>query len=130
MIHKLRRARPRFGIRADRVRIQTHLPWYWYAVGGLLVVALVASGFWIYMRLSTEGINAAKMQELQAKVTELESEVTTLRSTSGTEEISLQMAKSMQQKLADKMHELESENTKLKEELAFYEKLGGVRKKH
>lgn len=121
---KLRRFRQRFGIRAERVKVQTHMPMHWYIYGGLggvVVVALLVFGFIRWTGIG--GISSAE-SNLQARVQELESEVSRLRTSAGTEENSLHMLGAAQRGLLEKLKGLERENASLKEEIAFYERIG------
>lgn len=120
----MRRIRQNFGIRAERVKVQTHVPWQWYALGGLGGVLGIALVVFVLMRWIGVGATTSAEDSLQARVQELETEVSRLRASAGTEENSLHMVSAAQKALVEKMRTLERENAVLKEEIAFYERIG------
>lgn len=126
---KWRRLRSRFGITATRVTVQTHVPWYWRALGVATagVLALVLIG-WVYdagRRIagydrseSTQEIGA-----LRDRLVELEAEVVKLRAANDASTSSLQIERTAQVQLSAQVKALEAENNRLKEENAVFERL-------
>lgn len=122
-----RRIRQRFGIRAPRVTVRAHIPWYFW--GGLLVVGfflLVAFASWLYesgRQLRRVDSAAAEFDRLQGRERELVSEVSRLRQIVDTGESKYQIEQTTGLQLARQVKVLESENASLKEDLAFFEGL-------
>lgn len=132
---RLRRLRGRFGIAAPRVTVRTHVPWYWralaIAVTGALAIALAG---WIYnagRRIAgyDSSETAQEIGALTQRIAELESEVAELRAANNASESSLQIERTAQQQLTAQVQALESENNRLKEENAVFDRLaqGGGR---
>lgn len=126
---KLRRLRSRFGIAAPRVTVRTYIPWYWRALGLVLLGALgIALAGWVYdagRRIagydSTE--SSQEIGALREKVAELEGEVVRLRAANNASESSLQIERTAQSQLTAQVKSLEAENNRLKEENAVFERL-------
>ncbi|MBI3524802.1 MAG: hypothetical protein HY066_09865 [Betaproteobacteria bacterium] len=125
----LRRWRGRFGISAPRVTVRTHLPWYWWtlSVVALLAIAL-ASAAWIYDagrrfagfdRSETE----REIDTLHGRTAELEKELARLRSLADVSDSKLQIELTTQQQLTRQVEVLENENAQLKEDLSVFENL-------
>jgi hypothetical protein len=127
--------RQRFGIAAPRVAVRLQMPWYlrWLAIGVLLVAGGVLSfaiyeaaiGFGWRERISEQQQRAALQAALDAARGELER----LRFLSDAAESKLSIERTAQQKLAQQIRSLESENAKLREDLAIFEAMlsGGSR---
>jgi hypothetical protein len=129
-----KRFRQRFGIRAPRVTVRTHIPWYLW--GGLFVIfcfLLIALASWLYESGGGRkvGGGAAEFEQMLAKQHELQSEVSRLRQIVDTGESKYRIEQTAGQQLARQVKVLESENASLKEDLAFFEGLvpgGGAAK--
>jgi hypothetical protein len=126
---KLRRFRQRFGIRAPRLAIRTHVEWRWRALVIAVAVAL-AGGLGIVSydagRRASGNYSATvegELAALSARVAELDGEAARLRSVAGSAESSLQIERAAQQQLAKQVRALEAENGALKDDLAFFEGL-------
>ncbi|MBI5921753.1 MAG: hypothetical protein HY847_08860 [Betaproteobacteria bacterium] len=125
----LRRWRSRFGISAPRVAVRTHLPWYWRALGMLLILAVTLYlATWMYdagrrfagfERSETE----QELDTLRTKTMELEKELAHLRSQADASESKLQIEHTAQQQLSRQVKLLEEENARLKEDMSVYENL-------
>lgn len=130
----LRRLRRRFGITAPQVAVRTHVPWYLRAISIVVLtgVSLALAG-WVYdtgRRMAgfdqSETVNLIK--ELRQANAALDEEVARLRNLQAANQSSLQIDQAAQGLLAEKNKALLSENARLKEELAVFErltKLGG-----
>jgi len=128
------RLRQRFGITAPKVAVRLQTPWYlrWLAIavllvaGGVLAFAVyeAAVGFGWRERISRDQERAALQVALEAARSELER----LRSVSDAAESKLSIERTAQKKLAEQIRALESENAKLREDLAVFETmLSGAR---
>ena len=124
-----RRIRQTFGISAPRMAVRTRLSWRWRVPASLGVLALVAGMWWwgfdfgqflaefdrqsvAHARERTEAQPAGMREEnarLRGRVAELESD--------------LNVTRGAQETLSRQALELQNENTRMKEELAFLRKL-------
>lgn len=125
----IRRFRARFGIASRRLAIQTHVPWYWRAVGATVVLACgVALGVWLYdlargaARLPGFA-SAEQIDRFRSQVAELEQESSRLRASSDSAESTLKMERAAQQELARQVKTLQAENARLREDLSLFEEL-------
>lgn len=126
----LRQIRRRFGIAAPQMTVRTHLAWYWrwllICVFGALTVVLAA---WMYdAGRRYAGFDQSEVQDelgqLRAAVAKLEAENARLRSLTDAADAKLRMEQSAQTQLAGQLKQFELQNTRLKEDLAFFEGLG------
>jgi len=124
-----RRARQHFSIDAPRMSVRSRLPWPWRAVAGVVVVAIVAGMWWWGFDFGQifGGFNRA---EIEARIVSLETENARLRTEAsqlrakGTRlESELAMAMGTQASLSKQALELQNENSQIKEELVFLQKL-------
>lgn len=129
---KRRRLKDRFGIRADRVAVYGHVPWYWYACGAVFAVifgALLLLGFQV---LSGQKNEHEELLMLRQKVLSMNTEIERLNSQMGTAPNALLMAETTQKALSDQLQKAQTELIKLKEELAYCQQIGrrdaGIRK--
>lgn len=125
---KLRRFRRRFGISAPKLAIRTHVEWRWRILAGLAALALaagIAAGAYELGQRSAGslGDSAGEFRALQQRLSDLEAEAASLRSAAGAGESSLQIERAAQQQLARQVRALESENSALRDDLAFFEGL-------
>lgn len=126
---KLKRFRQRFGIKAPKLAIRTHIAWYWRLLIMIASMAVLAAlGVWIYDQGRRAGgflgiESADEIQSLRNYVMELDSELTKLRSVAGTGESSLQIEREALRQLSNHVRDLEQQNVALKEDLAFFEGL-------
>ncbi len=125
----LRRWRGRFGISAPRVAVRTHVPWYWWALSAIVVLAVttvVAS--WVYdagRRFAgfDRNLTEQELGTLHGKVAELEKEMLRLRGLADASDSRLQIELTAQQQLARQVKLLEDENARLKDDLSVFESL-------
>src|SRR5438034_6492342 len=124
-----RRVRQTFGISAPRMAVRTRLSWRWRAFALLGGLALIAGMWWWGFDFGQflGGFNrsevAEKQQRLDAEVAQLRGENVRLRSRNAELESDLNMTRGAQVSLSKQALELQSENTQIKEELAFLQRL-------
>lgn len=130
----LRRLRSLFGIRAAHVSIRPRMPWHWrmLSLALVLAVALALAG-WIYnagRRFAgfDSSESDALITEQKARIASLEADLAQFRSVANTSDSSIRIEKIAQEQLSSQVKTLESENLRLKEELATFESLaqGGM----
>ena len=120
-----RRLRQTFGISAPRMAVRTHLSWRW-RVPALLALLLVIGGMWWWgfdFGQLLGGFNRSAVAEKQAKLEEdltaTKDENTRLRAKTAELESDLNVTRGAQATLSRQALDLQSENTQMKEELAF-----------
>ncbi|OFZ87057.1 MAG: hypothetical protein A2V78_14220 [Betaproteobacteria bacterium RBG_16_64_18] len=129
MLRLLKRIRGRFGISAPKLTVRTHVAWYWRWLGmvAALAVSLVVAA-WLYDagrrfagfdRRETE----QELTQLRATVARLEEETRRLRAISDASESRLKIEQAAQAQLGTQVKAIEEQNTRLKEDLAFFENL-------
>lgn len=124
-----RKLRQTFGISAPRMSVRTHLSWRWKVPALLLSVALIAGMWWWGFDFGQilGGFNRSAVAEKQAQMeTDLEKATTEnarLRTRISELESDLNITRGSQATLTKQSLELQSENTQIKEELAFLQKL-------
>lgn len=125
----LRRLRSRFGIANRRLAIRTHIPWYWRAALTvvMLAAALALAGWMFDLGRSLAGFQHSeseqKLTELETELSQARGEVDRLTALSAGTDSSLQIERTVQQKLSAQVKQLESENGRLREELATMENM-------
>ncbi len=125
----LRRLRGRFGISAPQVSVRTQVPWHLRILGILAVFGFAAGlAWWAYdTGLRTAGFEQREsgelLDELRVANGKLEEEAGSLRSLLTASESSLQIERASQKLLSEKNSALVDENSKLREELAVFERL-------
>ncbi len=128
----LRRLRSRFGISAPKVAVRTHIPWYWRALAAIAVLSIsFALAGWIYdAGRKIAGFDrretAQEIASLREQIGELQKEATRLRAQVNAGESNLQIERTAQQQLVRQVKALELENSRLKEDLAFFENLASA----
>jgi hypothetical protein len=124
-----RRARRHFGISAPRMAVRTHLSWPWRAVVALTLAAVIGGMWWWGFDFGQilGGMNRketeAKIAGLETEAVQLRAETAQLRAKSSRLESELAMREGAQSTLSKQAVELQSENSQLKEELVFLQKL-------
>jgi type VI protein secretion system component VasK len=124
----LRRLRKNTGIRAQKLTIRTHVPRHWYAMGAVVALALVSVLVWLGLNLSDRP-SKSDMESLQGKLKVMESELAQHRTQAQTEMSDKLIASSTQQQLLEKIKVLETENSRLKEDLGLMQRLGARAKR-
>lgn len=129
MASLIKRIRQRFGISAPRMTVRTHLAWYWRWLGLTVVGAIsLALALWMYdAGRRFAGFDSSEVQEeltrLRGTVTRLELETAQLRALADAADARLKIEQSAQAQLAGQVKRFEDENTRLKEDIAFFEGL-------
>lgn len=126
MLSKIRRY---FGASAPKLTVKTQMPWPWrvftLATAALLVAGLVWWGFDAGRLLA--GFNRSEAEELRSKLegelTLLQQEVIHLRASNAKLESELKVSLGTQDTLSKQALALQAENSQLKEELVFLQKL-------
>jgi hypothetical protein len=119
----------RFGVGARRLTVRPHVAWYWRVLGLVAVSSVsLAAGLWIYdAGRRYAGYDAPRLASevaaLRERATRLEEESTRLRSAAATGEASLKIDRTTLEKLGQQIKQLEAENSRLREDLAFFENL-------
>jgi len=127
----LRRLHSRFGISAPRVAVRTEVAWHWRVLGLLLLVVLIIGGVrWAYdagRRIAGFDASATEreLQELRANLVQREEEAARWRSQASAAESMLAVERAAREQLATQVRALEGENSRLREELAVFERLAG-----
>lgn len=110
--------------------VRTHVAWYWRWMGMVLLASIsLALALWIYdagMRFA--GFDRSESEQevklLRESVAKFEIETAQLRAISNASESRLKIEQSAQAQLSTQVKNLEEENRRLKEDLAFFENLG------
>jgi len=125
----LRRLRNRFGIAAPRLAVNPHVPWYWRALRIVAVLSIsgVLALFMYDAGRRFAGFDARAIEDelgtLRGRVAELESEVPKLRAVADSSDARLKIEQAAQRDLARQLKQLEADNARLKEDIAFFENL-------
>jgi hypothetical protein len=124
-----RRARQHFSIDAPRMAVRSRLPWPWRAVVGLTLLGVVA-GMWWWGYDFGQIFGGFNRTEISNRIASLESENAQLRAenaqlhaTDMRHESELAITAGAQATLSKQAIELQNENSQIKEELAFLQKL-------
>jgi hypothetical protein len=124
-----RRARQRFGISAPPMAVRRALGWPWRVVAGAALLVVVGGMWWwgfdfgqIFGGFNRREVET-RMATLEAETAELRREAAELRARSAQLESDLGMAKGAEATLGKQARELQNENSQLKEELVFLQKL-------
>jgi len=121
------RWRQRFGITAPKVAVRLQMPWY---LRWLAIVVLLGAGVLVSLAVYDAGVGhgarerITRQQERSAVQSALDSaraELDRLRFISDAAESKISIERTAQQKLAQQIRSLESENARLREDLAIFE---------
>ena len=127
--------RRRMTIAAPKMAVRTHIPWYWRALFWIVVLSIsLAFGAWIYdAGRKFAGFDRNEIQqeltELRTSVTRLGSENARFKAESNAAGSKLSIEQTAQKRLADQVRVLETENTRLKEDLALFEGMVAAERK-
>ena len=125
----IKRFRRRFGISAPKLTVRTHVAWYWRWLGLSLVGAVtLAMAAWVYdAGRRFAGFDSTEIKEevsqLRGTVARLEAEAEKLRAVTNAADARVKIEQIAQQQMSVQLKQLELENTRLKEDLAFFEGL-------
>jgi hypothetical protein len=124
-----RRARQHFSIDAPRMAVRSSLPWPWRAVVGVGLLAVVV-GMWWWGFDFGQIFGGFNRKEIETRIAALETENAQLRAETAQQrakgtrlESELAMATGAQASLTKQALELQNENSQIKEELVFLQKL-------
>jgi hypothetical protein len=124
-----RKLRQTFGISAPRMAVRTHLSWRW-KIPAMLALFLLVGGMWWwgfdfgqFLGGFNRGEIAEKQGKLESEVAQFKDENAKLRARTAQLESDLNITRGAQATLSKQSLELQSENTQIKEELAFLQKL-------
>ncbi len=124
-----RRVRQTFGISAPRMAVRTHLSWRWRLPALLGVIALSAGMWWWgfdfgkFLSGFDRGAISQRAARVDTETTTVMEENARLRSRVAELESDLNVTRGAQATLSRQALDLQSENTQMKEELAFLRKL-------
>ena len=124
-----RRVRQTFGISAPRMAVRTHLSWRWRLPALLGVIALTAGMWWWgfdfgqFLSGFDHGAIVERQQQTEAQANAIRDENARLRARLVALESDLNVTRGVQATLTRQTLELTTENTQMKEELAFLRKL-------
>ena len=119
--------RRRMTIAAPKMSVRTHFPWYWRGVFWILVLSIsIAAAAWIYdagrkfSGFDQAGVNQ-ELISLRASVAQLSEEKGKLKAESNASGSRLSIEQTAQRRLAEQIKALETENTRLKEDMALFD---------
>lgn len=124
-----RKLRQTFGISAPRMAVRTHLSWRWKLPALIALFGLVAGMWWWgfdfgqFLGGFNRGAIAEKQAQLEAELALARTENAKLRAKASELESDLNITRGAQSTLSKQAIELQSENTQIKEELAFLQTL-------
>jgi hypothetical protein len=120
-----RRLRQTFGISAPRMAVRTHLSWRWKAPALLVVLAVIAGMWWWgfdfgqFLGGFDRSAVAERQSKLEAELEATRAESARLRAKAAELESDLNVTRGAQATLSRQALDLQTENTQMKEELAF-----------
>ncbi len=129
MLKLIKRIRQRFGISAPRMTVRTHVAWYWRWMLFFILLSLsLTLAAWMYD--AGRRFAGFDRSEIEQEVARLRAEMATmmqdtgkLRALADAGESRVRMERGTQAQLAGQVRQLEEENARLKEDLAFFENL-------
>jgi hypothetical protein len=132
LVRLLRRS---FGISARRMAVRPDMPWHWRSLRVAVWAGVMVGGGWLVLNTLGGPVSAGRdlereLARLQAIVEQQETELAALRSRNAQDERQLEMDRATNADLAKQVKALTFENSKLKEDLAFFQSLmsgGAVR---
>lgn len=120
-----RKIRSRVGIRADRVAIRSHVPWYVKAGGYGVAMGIAAAIAWVVVDNSYR-ITGFNREEAKAKIAmltqenqQLKTQYDAVKTQANERESQLKVEKSSMAELTKNMAQLQEENANLKEDIGF-----------
>ncbi len=124
---RFRFMRRRMTIAAPKMAVRTHFPWYWRGLFWILVLSIsIAAAAWIYdagrkfSGFDRAGVNQ-ELISLRASVAQLSEENGKLKAESNASGSRLSIEQTAQRRLAEQIKALETENTRLKEDMALFD---------
>lgn len=129
MFKLIKRFRQRFGISAPRMTVRTHVAWYWRWMLFFILLSLsLTLAAWMYdAGRRFAGFDRGEIEEevtrLRSQMLKMQEDTTKLRALADAGESRVRMERGTQAQLARQVRQLEEENGRLKEDLAFFENL-------
>ena len=124
---RFRFMRRRMTIAAPKMAVRTHFPWYWRGLFWVLVLSTsLAAAAWIYdAGRKFAGFDSTEVQQelaaLRVSAAQLAETNTKLQAESNASGSRLSIEQTAQRRLAEQIKALETENTRLKEDMALFE---------
>ncbi|MFN0163604.1 MAG: DUF6776 family protein [Burkholderiales bacterium] len=121
--------RRRLTIAAPRMAVRTHIPWYWRGLFWIVVLSVsLAGATWVYdAGRRFAGFDSGEMRDelgdLRQRAARLAEENNTLRAENNASGSRLAIEQTTQRDLAAQVIALETENTRLKEDISLFEGL-------
>ena len=129
MLKLIKRIRQRFGISAPRMTVRTHVAWYWRWMLFFILLSLsLTLAAWMYdAGRRFAGFDRSESEQevarLRAEMATMMQDTAKLRALADAGESRVRMERGTQAQLAGQVRQLEEENARLKEDLAFFENL-------
>ncbi|MCX7152004.1 MAG: hypothetical protein NT115_05645 [Proteobacteria bacterium] len=129
MLKLIKRIRQRFGISAPRMTVRTHVAWYWRWMLFFILLSLsLTLAAWMYdAGRRFAGFDRSEIEQevarLRAEMATMKQDTGKLRALADAGESRVRMERGTQAQLAGQVRQLEEENARLKEDLAFFENL-------
>jgi cell division protein FtsB len=123
----LRFLRRRMTIAAPRMSVRTHVPWYLRAVFWIVVLSVsIAGAAWVYdAGRKIAGFDSTEVQQelatLRTRTAHLTEENAHLKASQNSADSNIAIERTTQKRMAEQVHTLESENARLKEDVALFE---------
>lgn len=124
-----RRVRRHFSIDAPRMAVRSHVPWPWRAVAGMVLVIAVAGMWWWGFDFGQifGGFNRKELETQLASLgtenAKLRSDAAQLAAANARQESEIAIMAGAQATLTKQTLDLQRENSQVREELAFLQKL-------
>lgn len=118
---KIKRLRRRLGVGAPRHVVRRHTHWSVFFVALLISFCLGCGLAWVVQAGVWSEVDS--QADLRMLLTQQQEELKSLRLSVATGQSVVSMERATQQQLLAKIHDLESENTSLKEEMLVFERL-------
>ena len=129
MAGRLHKLRLRLGIAAPRVAVHSQLAWYWRWLGVTLLLAVSAAlALWMYdAGRRFAGFDRSEVDtelaRLKSEADATRGELERLRAIANAADAKLAIERSAQARLAQQIRGLESDNARVREELAIFESM-------
>jgi hypothetical protein len=134
MLKLIKRIRQRFGISAPRMTVRTHVAWYWrWLLFFILLSMSLTLAAWMYdAGRRFAGFDRGEIEQevtrLRSEVARMQEDTSKLRALADAGESRVRIERETQAQMARQVRQLEEENGRLKEDLAFFENLIPVEK--
>ncbi len=129
MLKLIKRIRQRFGISAPRMTVRTHVAWYWrWLLFFILLSMSLTLAAWMYdagRRFAgfDRGEIEQEVSRLRSEMLRMQEETSKLRALADAGESRVRIERETQAQMARQVRQLEEQNGRLKEDLAFFENL-------